>query len=452
MSTPRKLTPEESDFVDSLNKNDQIFYFGLPNFQQLLIMEETTLERRREKLLKLQRAKRRWKLLKNSLVEIATLEKKKARRNLKRSASDTENQIREKREKYAAIVMAANKMNDYMLAQILAFGGKSAINTSIRDKIKKIKEKDQEFLINLSLTDEKEMYLSQLELILLKVEEAELKKIVEKQIADDEEESLRLHRKMVEEIGMDGDRFFLDNDSGDENFINIINYLTPDDPDSEEPLPVAKELERAITIDNDDFDDIPVAPVIPRANINGRITQADLDEAIRAGMRAATSVLTGEPDNTNDRDNAIRAAIEGAMASLRKSKPTLDPDAIAAGVAAAEKVLRQNLLFRCPTNYPIHCPAGSLLLTSNGNHRGREYPCARTIQECAEQHNTVKNRVARLPGGRRNPASRSCGLSAADNNGYGRRSYYGDHCDEDDIEAIVGRTGVRPTSPVNVRR
>ena len=438
MSSPRKLTPEERDFVDSLNKNDQIFYFGLPNFQQLLIMEETTLERRREKLLKLQRTKRRWKLLKNSLVEIATLEKKKARRNLKRSASDTENQIRAKREKYAAIAMAANKMNDYMLAQILAFGGKSAINTSIRDKIKRIKEEDQEFLINLSLTDEKEEYLSQLELILLKVEEAALEKIVEKEIADDEEESDRLYKEIAEELGMDEDddgavasRFLLDNNTGKDD------YLT-DDP------PIVNELKRAITID----DDIPVAPVIPRANINGRFTDADLAEAIKAGMEAATSVLAGNPDNKNDRDNAIRAAINAAMASL-KSKPTLDPDAIAAGVAAAEKVLRQNLVFRCPTAYPIHCPAGSLLLTSNGNRRGREYPCARTIQECAEQHNTVKNRVARLPGGRRNPASKSCGLSAADNNGYGRRSYYGDHCDEYDIEAIVQRTGVRPTSPIN---
>ena len=83
MSSPRKLTPEERDFVDSLNKNDQIFYFGLPNFQQLLIMEETTLERRREKILKLQRTKRRWKLLKNSLVEIATLEKKKSQTEFK---------------------------------------------------------------------------------------------------------------------------------------------------------------------------------------------------------------------------------------------------------------------------------------------------------------------------------------------------------------------------------
>lgn len=479
-----KLTIEEQDFIIKLSRDDQEAYFALPSFSQTLIMRERTFERRKKKLSKYRvsknskrkNAKRRWNLLKNSLVEVATLEKEKARRNLKRGASDTPSDIQSKKKKYAAIAMASNQMNDYMLAQILAFGGKSAINRSLRDKIEKIKIADRKFIRNLSLSDDEEIELLELELELLKDEDHEVEQLLKKEIADDEAESDRLYRELAAELDMDADgtdlasKFLLDTDvldalpvdsmplttrkynirrqdpdSGDEGYDTAESGDEGYDTADDEAPPTAITLgQRAVSIDIVDFDDLVEAPAA--LVVNG-ITQEDYAEALQAGIDAAVDVLTPKNPTPDELAEALQAGVAAAKAVFRRSQPTLDGDAIAAGVEAARRVLQQILVYRCPTNYPKHCPSDSRLLRSNPNGRGYYYPCAKQMSDCELTHAAVKRRL-----GRRDPASRSCGLSALDNNGYGRTSYMGDKCDEENIQRLVRGTGVRDTSPVGRRR
>ncbi|OUW96009.1 MAG: hypothetical protein CBD97_02010 [Pelagibacteraceae bacterium TMED237] len=126
----------------------------------------------------------------------------------------------------------------------------------------------------------------------------------------------------------------------------------------------------------------------------------------------------------------------GAVAGI----PSPPPSGAVAGIPSNSppSVVDLDGEYRCPIDYPVHCPNDSTLLRTNPNNRGNYYPCAQQISDCDLTHPVVKRRI----GGRTKklPASKSCGSSK-------RRTYRGDICNEDNIERLVRGTGVRDTSP-----